>query len=200
MIHFGAFITESSGHLSEYLPYYRTDAEVMTRYLGAEYDGESSFYARNWPQWRVNADAQRDRMLAGEETLPHKRSWEYASWIIEAREKNVPYTINANVPNRGGLIENLAHDGVVEVATMIDRTGARPTRYGRLPTAMAAICASNMATYDLAATAAIERSKEAAVLAVTLDPLTAAICSPAAVRSMVHELFDAEAEYLPGFS
>jgi alpha-galactosidase len=64
---------------------------------------------------------------------------------------------------------------------------------------MAAVCASNMPTYDLAATAAIERSKEAAILAVTLDPLTAAVCSPAGIRSMVLELFDAEADYLPGY-
>jgi alpha-galactosidase len=200
MLHFGAFITESSGHLSEYLPYYRTDPETMARYCGPEYDGESAFYSTNWPQWRVHADAQRDRMLAGEESVPAKRSWEYASWIIEAREKNVPYTINGNVPNRGGLVDNLDNDGIVEVATMIDRTGVRPTRYGRLPTQMAAICASNMAVYDLGAQAAVERSKEAAILAVTLDPLTAAVCSPAQVRAMVLELFDAEADYLPGFA
>jgi alpha-galactosidase len=200
MLHFGAFITESSGHLSEYLPYYRTDADTMARYLGPEYDGESSFYSRNWPQWRVNADAQRDRLLAGEESVPAKRSWEYASWIIEAREKNVPYTINGNVPNRDGLIANLDHDGIVEVATMIDRNGARPTRYGRLPAQMAAVCASNMAVYDLGAQAAVERSKEAAILAVTLDPLTAAVCNPAQIRAMVLELFDAEADYLPGFA
>lgn len=199
MLHFGAFITESSGHLSEYLPYYRTNPETQARYCGPEYDGESAFYATNWPQWRVNADAQRDRMLAGDETLPAKRSWEYASWIIEAREKNVPYSINANVPNRGGLIDNLAHDGIVEVATMIDRAGARPTRFGRLPTQMAAVCASNMPTYDLAATAAIERSKEAAILAVTLDPLTAAVCNPAQIRAMVLDLFDAEEEYLADY-
>ena len=200
MLHFGAFITESSGHLSEYLPYYRTRPDVMERYCGPEYDGESFFYATNWPQWRVNADAQRDRMLVGDESVPEKRSWEYATWIIEAREKNVPYTINGNVPNVGGLIDNLPHDGIVEVATMIDRTGARPTHYGRLPTQMAAICASNMATYDLGAQAAIERSKEAAILAVTLDPLTAAVCSPAEIRAMVLELFDAESDYLPGFA
>ena len=104
------------------------------------------------------------------------------------------------MPNRGGLIENLPHDGIVEVATMIDRTGARPTRFGRLPVQMAAVCASNMHTYDLAAQAAIDKSKEAAILAVTLDPLSAAVCSPAEIRAMVLELFDAEAEYLPGFS
>ena len=139
-------------------------------------------------------------MLAREESVPAKRSWEYATWIIEAREKNVPYTINGNVANAGGLIDNLPHDGIVEVATMIDRTGAQPTRYGRLPTQMAAICASNMATYDLGAQAAIDRSKDAAILAVTLDPLTAAVCSPAEIRAMVLELFDAESDYLPGFA
>jgi alpha-galactosidase len=199
MVHFGAFITESSGHLSEYLPYYRKRADLRERYLRSAYEGESSYYARNWPQWRANADDQRDRMLAGEAPLPSERSWEYASWIVEAREKHVPFRIHGNVPNRGGLIENLPHDGVVEVATMIDRTGFRPTRYGKLPPQMAAVCAANMAVYDLAATAAIERSKEAAVHAVTLDPLTAAVCSPAEIRAMVLELFDAEADYLPGY-
>ncbi|MGZ6899473.1 MAG: alpha-glucosidase/alpha-galactosidase [Acidimicrobiia bacterium] len=199
MLHFGAFITESSGHLSEYLPYYRTNPETLARYCGPEYDGESSFYSRNWPRWRAQADAQRDRMLAGEESVPAKRSWEYASWIVEAREKNVPYTINGNVPNRGGLIANLPHDGIVEVATLVDRAGARPTRYGRLPAHMAAVCASNMAVYDLGAQAAVERSKEAAILAVTLDPLTAAVCSPGEIRAMVLELFDAEADSLPGY-
>ncbi len=200
MVHFGAFITESSGHLSEYLPYYRTRAELLERYCGPAYDGESFFYPTNWPQWRVKADEQRDRLLSGEEQVEAKRSWEYASWIIEAREKNVPYVIYGNVPNRGGLIENLAPDGIVEVATLIDRRGVSPTRYGRLPAQMAAICASNMPVYDLAAQAAIERSKEAAILAVTLDPLTAAVCSPAEVRAMVLEMFDAEADYLPGFA
>ena len=199
MLHFGAFITESSGHLSEYLPYYRKRPDLRERYLRAAYEGESHFYSSNWPQWRENADAQRDRMLAGEESIEAKRSWEYASWIIEAREKDVPYRIHGNVPNRGGLIENLPH-GIVEVATMIDRAGIHPTRYGRLPPQMAAICASNMAVYDLGAQAAIERSKEAAILAVTLDPLTAAVCSPAEARAMVLELFDAEADYLPGFT
>ena len=200
MLHFGGFITESSGHLSEYLPYYRTRPEVMAQYCGPAYDGESFFYPNHWPQWRVKADEDRDQLLSGAQQVEGKRSWEYATWIIEAREKNVPYVIHGNVPNNGGLIENLAHDGIVEVATVIDRRGISPTRYGRLPTQMAAICASNMPVYDLAAQSAIERSKEAAILAVTLDPLTAAVCSPAEIRAMVLEMFDAEADYLPGFA
>jgi alpha-galactosidase len=71
--------------------------------------------------------------------------------------------------------------------------------YGKLPAQMAAICDSNMRMFDLGATAVIERSKEAAVHALMLDPLTAAICSPAEIRQMTYELFDAEQDYLPEY-
>ncbi len=203
MLHFGAFITESSGHLSEYLPYYRKRQDLIDRYCRSGYDGQTSFYADNWPQWRKNADATRLKMLSGEESLDHPRSWEYGSWIIEAREKDVPQRIHGNVPNSlggsGTLITNLPADGIVEVACMIDANGINPTRYGALPPQMAAICTSNMGMYDLGATAAIERSKEAAIHSLLLDPLTAAVCSPHEIQEMTLELFDAEAEYLPGY-
>jgi alpha-galactosidase len=203
MIHFGAFITESSGHLSEYLPYYRKRKDLLERYARPAYDGESSFYANNWPQWRANADSQRMDMLKGKAPMDWLRSWEYASWIIEAREKDAPFRIHGNVPNstdgRDALITNLAADGCVEVACMVDRNGINPTRYGALPPQMAALCASNMVVFDLGAKAAIERSKEAAIHALTLDPLTAAVCSPAEIKKMTLELFAAEKRFLPGY-
>jgi alpha-galactosidase len=206
MLHFGAFITESSGHLSEYVPYYRKRKELLSRYMRERYDGESSFYANQWPTWRRDADAKRERMVRGEEPLPKfERSWEYASWIIEAREKDHPWRIHGNVMNvdpqtqAGPLIGNLMHDGCVEVACMIDRNGVNPTRFGKLPAHMAAVCESNMRMFDLAATAAIEKSKEAAVHALMLDPLTAAVCSPAEIRQMTMELFEAEKDYLGGY-
>lgn len=203
MLHFGAFITESSGHLSEYLPYYRKRKDLMAKYARAEYHGESSFYANNWPTWRTKTDTLRMAMMDGTEPMDWKRSWEYASWIIEAREKDAPYRIHGNVINstdgRGSLITNLPSDGCVEVACMIDRNGINPTRYGALPTQMAALCASNMAVFDLGARAAIERSKEAAIWALTLDPLCAAVCSPAEIKSMTLELFEAEKPFLPDF-
>jgi alpha-galactosidase len=198
MLHFGAFITESSGHLSEYLPYYRTSEKARAAYCREGYEGGSSFYADHWPDWRREADRSRLAMLAGEEPTEWKRSWEYASWIIEAREKNQPYRVHGNVPN-GGAIENLPAEGIVEVACLIDRTGVAPTRYGRLPVQMAAICSSHMFVYDLAATAAIERSIEAAVQALMLDPLTAAVCTPDEIRRMTLELFEAERAFLAGF-
>ncbi|HEY0073482.1 MAG TPA: alpha-glucosidase/alpha-galactosidase, partial [Abditibacteriaceae bacterium] len=179
MLHFGAFITESSGHLSEYLPYYRKRKDLIKKYARPGYDGGSSFYADNWPTWRQNADKDRMAMVNGEKEINWERSWEYASWIIEAREKDVPFRIHGNVMNeaRGGgpLISNLPHDGCVEVACMIDQNGVNPTAYGKLPPQMAALCDSNMRMFDLGAQSAIERSKEAAIHSLMLDPLTAAM-------------------------
>lgn len=203
MLHFGAFITESSGHLSEYLPYYRKRKDLLKKYSRDGYDGGSSFYANNWPTWRANADKDRMAMVNGEKEINWERSWEYASWIIEAREKDVPFRIHGNVLNQakggGPLISNLPDDGCVEVACMIDQNGINPTSYGKLPPQMAALCDSNMRMFDLGAQAAIERSKEAAIYSLMLDPLTAAMCSPAEIKQMTLELFDAEAEFLPGY-
>jgi len=99
----------------------------------------------------------------------------------------------------GGLITNLPLDGCVEVACMVDRNGVNPARFGLLPAQMAAVCLSNMGTFDLGATAAIERSKEAAIHAMLLDPLSAAVCSPAEIKAMTLEMFAAEKKFLPGY-
>ncbi len=203
-LHFGAFITESSGHLSEYLPYYRK-SDVGRKLLRQGYHGGSRFYASNWPNWRKGHDEERQKMLAGEKWMDEKRSWEYASWIIEAREKNQPFRFHGNVMNTtadgaGPLISNLLHDGCVEVACLVDGNGIQPTAYGALPPQMAAICRLDQNMFDLAAKACIEKSKEAAAHALMLDPLTAAVCTPGQIRQMTMEMFDGEAEFLPGYA
>ncbi len=204
-VQFGAFITESSGHLSEYLPYYRK-SDAGRALLRRNYHGGSRFYATNWPTWRKGADAQRARLVSGEEGFSFKRSWEYGSWIIEAMEKDSPIRIHGNVMNHalgergaGQLITNLPADGCVEVACMIDRNGIHPTRYGALPAQMAGICEMNMRSFDLGAKACVEKSKEAAIHSLMLDPLTSAICTPAQVREMTVEMFEAEKDFLPGY-
>jgi alpha-galactosidase len=198
MLHFGAFVTESSGHLSEYLPYYRKRKDLLKRYCRPGYEGGSSFYADNWPTWRKDADTARRDMLTGKSPIGWLRSWEYASWIIEAREKDSPFHIHGNTMNRG-LITNLPADGCVEVACKIDSHGVNPIVYGKLPAPLAAICDSNMRMFDLAAAAVIKKSKEAAIHALMLDPLTAAYCSPAEIKQLTLELFKAEAEFLKGY-
>ncbi len=201
-LHFGAFITESSGHLSEYLPYYRK-SEAGRKLLRLGYDGGSRFYATNWPRWRQTADKERRAMLRGEVPMQWERSWEYASWIIEAREKDSPFRIHGNVSNQhrgaGQLITNLPADSCVEVACLVDRNGVTPTRFGALPPQMAAVSASNLSMFDLGAQAAIERSIEKAIYALYLDPLTSAVCTPAQIKAMALEMFAAEKAFLPGY-
>ncbi|MDD2478120.1 MAG: alpha-glucosidase/alpha-galactosidase, partial [Candidatus ainarchaeum sp.] len=131
-----------------------------------------------------------------------QRTWEYASWIIEAIEKNKPFKIHGNVMNNyygGRLISNLPEDGCVEVPCLIDSNGVQPTCYGDLPPQMAAICAADMRMFDLAADAAIYKSVELATYALMLDPLTSAICSPAEIKKMTLELFKAEKKFLQGY-
>lgn len=198
MLHFGAFITESSGHLSEYLPYYRKRPDLLAKYTDTGYRGEESFYANNWPTWRQNQDEKRLKLIADEEPIDGKRTWEYGAWIVEAIEKNQPIVIHGNVIN-DGCIENLPRDGCVEVACLVNQNGIQPTKFGRLPKQMAALCDSNMRMFDLAADACINPSQELAELALMLDPLTSAVCCPAEIKAMTQELFAAEAEYLPGF-
>lgn len=203
MLHFGAFMTEGSGHFSEYIPYYRKRADLLRKYARPGYNGGSSFYADNWPKWRAAADKLRLQMVRGKAPLGWLRSWEYASWIIEAREKDSPVRVHLNVMNQhkggGPLISNLMPDGCVEVACLVNRNGIQPTVYGRLPANMAALCESNMRMFDLGADAAIHKSIELAIQALTLDPLTAACCSPAEIKEMTLKLFAAEKQFLKGY-
>ncbi len=198
MLNFGAFITESSGHLSEYLPYYRKRPELIQTYTRDGYLGESGFYANNWPTWRSDMDARIGRYLSGEEPYEMTRSHEYASYIIEAMKTNEPTVIYGNVYNNG-LIDNLPGDGVVEVGCLVDGRGIQPTHFGPLPTQMAAIDAQHMAFHNLVATAVLERDREAALHALMIDPLTAAVCSPSEIRAMFEEMVAAEQNDLPDF-
>ena len=196
MKHCGYFVTESSGHFSEYVPYYRRRPELIEKYCRERYLGKSSFYADSWPQWRLDNDEKRRKQISGEEEIEANRSWEYASFIIEAMETNRPYVIHGSVPNTG-LITNLPQDGVVEVACIVDNNGITPTHFGKLPQMCAAICDWNMRMYDLATTACVERSREAAIHALMVDPLTSACCTPEEIRAMANELFEAEKDLIP---
>jgi alpha-galactosidase len=198
MLQLGCFPTESSGHHSEYVAYYRKRDDLIRRFDRSSYRGETGFYAHNWPQWRRDLDERIRRELSGQEPIVLERSHEYASVIIEAVETGRSAVIYGSVPNTG-LIDNLPHDGVVEVACTIDGTGIHPCRFGALPPQLAALCASNMAVFELGVRAALNHNREAAVHAVMLDPLTAAVCSLDEIRRMVNELFEAERPFLIGF-
>ncbi len=198
MVHLGAFPTESSGHVSEYVPYFRKRPDLLQKYTRPGYRGESGFYANNWPRWRAESDQEIRDYLAGKEEYTLERGPEFASYIMEAMETDTPTVIYGNVPNTG-LIDNLPRDGVVEVACLVDRKGIQPTHFGPLPTQLAILDAQHMAFHDLAATAVLEQDREAAVHALMVDPLTAAVCSLEEIRNMFDEMVEAEKEYLPEF-
>lgn len=198
MLHLGAFVTESSGHSSEYTAYFRKRPDLVEKYTRPEYLGETGFYANNWPTWRREADEWIERMLRDEEEMPLERGPEYASYIVEAMETDVPAVIYGNVRNTG-LITNLPEGGVVEVPCLVNRDGIQPTYFGKLPTQLAALDAQHMAVHDLVATAVLENDREAAFYALMLDPLTAAVCSPAEIRQMFDEMSSVQAPYLPAW-
>ncbi|HZR39265.1 MAG TPA: alpha-galactosidase [Ktedonobacteraceae bacterium] len=197
MLYFGAFVTESSGHFSEYVPYFRKRPELIERYCRPRYLGETGFYANNWPTWRENNDASIREMLNGTREIPLKRSLEYGSNIIEAITKNRPAVIYGNVRNTG-LIDNLP-DGCVEVACLVDKNGVQPCHFGPLPEQLAALNRSHIAVHTLMSEALLTHNKEAARYALLLDPLTAAVCSPAEISAMFDEMWEAEREYLQPF-
>lgn len=197
MRYFGAFVTESSGHFSEYVPYFRKRPELIEQYCRKGYLGEIGFYANNWPTWRADNEKQIAEMLNGQRDVPYQRSHEYGSYIIEGIALNRPAVIHGNVRNTG-LIDNLP-DGCVEVACLVDRRGVQPTHFGALPEQLAALNRAHMAVHSLVSQALLQRDKEAARYALLLDPLTAAVCSPAEISAMFDEMWKAQRQYLLPF-
>lgn len=194
MLHFGAFVTESSGHFSEYVSYFRKRPDLIERYCRDGYLGETGYYANNWPTWRADNDQRIREMLDGTRELPLERSHEYAADIVEAMVFNRPALIHGNVRNTG-LIDNLP-DGCVEVACLVDHNGVQPCHAGSLPEQLAALNRSHMAVHTLMVQALLEGDKQAARYALLLDPLTAAVCSPAEISQMFDEMWEAQAAYL----
>ncbi|MFW6303648.1 MAG: alpha-glucosidase/alpha-galactosidase [Candidatus Sumerlaeota bacterium] len=194
----GYYVTESSGHFSEYVPWYRKDEDIRERYLRDRYLGESGFYARDWPQWRKDTDQKRRDMAEGKMDIPTKRGHEYASDIIEAHHFDRKKTIHASVKNTG-LIPNLPQNNVVEVEILVDKTGYTPTYFGDLPEQCAALCRSHAAVYRLTVDGILNEDREAIMRAMMLDPLSAAVSCPADIRKMTEELFEAQKDYIPEF-
>jgi alpha-galactosidase len=197
MLHLGAFVTESSGHFSEYVPYFRKRPDLVKKYTRAGYLGESGFYANNWPRWRRENDESIEAMLRGDKPVPLERSLEYGADIIEAIECGRPASIHGNVLNNGS-IENLPQ-GCVEVECRVDRDGINAQPFGALPEQLAALNRAHMAVHELVVEALMERSKQKAKYALMFDPLTSAVCSLEEIDRLFEELWTAERESLSFF-
>jgi alpha-galactosidase len=198
MFHLGAFVTESSGHFSEYVPYFRKRPDLVAKYARPGYLGESGFYANNWPRWRRENDERIHAMLRGETEIPKSRSHEYASYIIEAIEGGRTTSIHGNVTN-DGAIENLPSNGNVEVECRVGPEGVQPVRFGAIPEQLAALNRAHMAVHELVVQALLEHDRQKAKYALMIDPLTAAVCSLEEIDRLFDEMWTAEREFLLPF-
>ncbi|GAC1655348.1 MAG: alpha-glucosidase/alpha-galactosidase [Candidatus Dormibacteraceae bacterium] len=198
MLHMGAFVTESSGHFSEYVPYYRKRPDLIERYTRSGYRGESGFYAHGWPTWRLLHSEMVKSLLDGSVEIELSRSHEFASYIVEAAELDRPVEIHGNVTNQG-WISNLPDGGCVEVACRVDGRGLQPLEFGPLPEQLAALNRAHMSVHELVVQALLERDREKARLALMLDPLTAAVCSLDEISRMFDEMWEAERPHLKVF-
>ena len=205
--YFGYFVTESSGHASEYVPYFRKDAQMVNEDLVPRFKdpanhwfdfGRTGGYLRYCISRLTEAQKEYQELLAGTSNLPTRRTHEYSSYILEAMETNRPARINGNVSN-WGLIDNLPQGCCVEVPCLVDSNGIQPTTVGALPTQLAALNRTNVNVQELIVEAALSGDTDAVYHAVMLDPLTAAVCTLPQIRAMVSEMLAAQAHWLPQF-
>ena len=198
MLRLGAFVTESSGHFSEYVPYFRKRPDLIERYCRDGYLGESGFYAHNWPRWQEEYRDLAAAWASGAAALPTERSHEYAADIVEAAVLGRPAVVHGNVENCS-LIDNLPRGGCVEVPCLADRNGVQGVHFGSLPEQLAALNRAHMAVHELVVEALLRRDLQAARYALMLDPLTAAVCSLEEIDRMFNEMVEAQRPYLTFF-
>jgi alpha-galactosidase len=195
--HFGYFMTESTGHLSEYVPWFRKNQKALDLYCDEpSFGGESGAYYK-YGKALAAKYAEHDP-LEFESAKIDSRSVEYCSYILEAVVRGRPFRLMGNVRNEG-YITNLPDGCCVEVPTYADDTGLHPTVVGELPPQCAAACLTNVNVQTLSALAGLEAEPEHIVHALAMDPLTAAVCTLKETREMCGEMLEAQRQWLPQF-
>jgi alpha-galactosidase len=195
--HFGYFMTESTGHLSEYVPWFRKNQKALDLYCDEPgFGGESGAYYK-WCRAVAEKYARHDP-LEFESTKIEERSVEYCSYIMEAVATGEPFSLMGNVRN-DGYITNLPPGCCVEVPTFADDTGLHPVSIGNLPPQLAAACMTNINVQTLVVEAALTGETEHIVHALAIDPLTSAVCTLKDIREMCSELLEAQRKWLPQF-
>ena len=199
---FGYYSTESNGHLSEYVAWYRKRPEEIKDWisLSAWIHGETGGYLRMSSEWRNWFETDFPKILA-EPTKRYdgsERGKEHGSYIIEALETGRVYRGHFNLMNEG-CITNLPAESVVEVPCYVDRNGIAVPQVGDLPLGCAAVCSQSIWVQRLAVEAAVHGDVKLLKQAVLMDPLTGAVCNPPEIWQMVDEMLIAGEPWLPQY-
>ena len=199
---FGYYSTESNGHLSEYLAWYRKRPGEIAKWIDLRswIHGETGGYLRVTQEGRNWFETEYPRLLAEPpwKLDEHSRSREHASWLLEALVTGRVYRGHLNVVN-DGCITNLPADCIIETPCYVDRNGISVPKIGDLPPQCAAICAQSVSVQRLAVQAAVTGDVRTLNQAMLLDPLVGAVCTPDEVEQMTDEMLLAEARWLPQY-
>ncbi len=196
--HFGYFMTESTGHLSEYLPWFRKNRKALDMYCDMpDFGGATGAYYKYGRMLEEKFRTTDPLSIESKDLTP--RSAEYCSYIIEAKETGKIFKLNGNVRN-DGYITNLPNGSCVEIPMFVDKMGLHPTVVGNLPAQLAAVNLTNVNAQGLTVQAALTGDPELVAAAIALDPLTSAVCTLYEAREMAREMFAAEARWLPQFA
>ena len=196
----GYYVTESSGHNSEYNQWFRKRPDLIEKYCthGTGWNpGEYAFSLNLRKDRKANTQKQYDDWF--NEKFDKSKSLEYAADIFNARiGDGKPFVFNGNVINHGS-IPNLPDDACVEVPVVADRMGMKTTIAGDLPDHLAILVNTTARIENLVVEAAVKKSKEMVYRAVYMDPLTSAVCSLDEIKNMCDELFEINKDYLGDF-
>jgi len=192
----GYFVTESSEHMAEYVPYF-IKRDALVREFDIPIDEHVTRSARNLEKFE---DTRREVQSGA--PIEMKLSHEYAAFIIKAIETNQDWSFNGNVPNSmdrrsAALIPNLPADSIVEVPCLVNRAGLQPCHTGELPAQLAGLNRSHITVHQLAVEAALEGNRDALYQAVMLDPHTASVLSLDEIWRMTDDLIEAHGDALP---
>jgi alpha-galactosidase len=196
---FDRYVTESSGHASEYNPWFRKRPDLIEKYCthGTGWNPGHTRYILNEYKRRVH-DWRDDITTWFEQPLDLQRGHEYAAYIINALVGGEPFEFNGNVRNTG-LVTNLPPDACVEVPVFATTKGFSPVPVGALPPQVATITGLSSQIEEMAVEAALTGNPRLVYQAICHDPLTAAVLSLAEIRSMVDEMLEQNRDYLPQF-
>jgi alpha-galactosidase len=195
LMRLGYFVTESSEHFAEYVPWFiKRDRPDLIERFNIPLDE----YIRRCENQIAAWGAMRTEYEDPAKSIEVERSHEYGSRIIHGIETGEPVVIYGNVLNHG-LIDNLPPGCCVEVPCLVDENGVQPTRIGALPTHLAALMQTNINVQALTVEAALTGKRELIYHAAMLDPHTAAELSLEQIWSLVDDLIDAHGDWLPEF-
>lgn len=189
----GYFVTESSEHHAEYVPYFiKRDRPDLIEKFGIPLDE----YIRRCEEQIAGWETMREQLEQGDVKVEVRRSLEYGSGIIHSIETGTPRVIYGNVLNHN-LIDNLPHGCCVEVPCLVDKNGIQPTHVGALPPQLAALMQTNINVQALTVEAVLSGKREHLYHAAMMDPHTAAELDLDQIWSLVEELLEAHGNWIP---